>query len=706
MPASNHNENYDVIFAGGGLAACLAAARLLQCRPELRLLIIEQDSCLGGDKTWSFHDTDISAAQRAWLQPLIAYQWPQQQVIFPGFERVLDIGYNTLNSEHLHSHLLEMVGDGIKLNTTISTVSANQVASASGETWRAECVIDARGTGDRNFLQCGYQVFAGIEVELEHAHQLQYPVIMDASVEQLGGYRFVYLLPYSETRLLVEDTYYSNSPQLDRELVLARIDAYIAARGWQVKSRLRVEQGVLPVIMNGDFSGYLGAQQRDYPVLGMRAGLFHQTTGYSLPHAVDIADRLSTLHPLNSQTAKHEIDGYACQKWQQGSFFRRLNRMMFIAADAPQRRVIFERFYRLSDKLVSHFYAGKLNWKDKIRLLAGKPPVPVIKALPCLPESQFEDPLLSYCRRSIEQGSRSFAAASRLFSPGTRGNAWLLYAWCRHCDDEIDNQVMGFRMGTHSEQDIRERFASVQQQSRDALDGNAQTPEYLALARVVDHCQMPQRYPLDLLEGFAMDARANEYNSIEDTLLYCYHVAGVVGVMMAIVMGVAPDDEPTLDRACDLGLAFQLTNICRDVWEDAQEGRCYLPADWLVKAGLPLENPCADRNALFGVVSDSLTLADSYYASARYGIAALPFRSAWAVASARRIYRRIGIELIAKGSAGLDKRTVVSKVQKLAAFAAGLLDTLWLKSFAKLGSPSDRGNLWSRRQLQPRDDSC
>jgi lycopene beta-cyclase len=392
MCVSGDNDSYDIIFAGGGLAACITATRLLQCRPELRLLIIEQDSCLGGDKTWSFHDTDISAAQRAWLQPLIAYHWPKQQVIFPGFQRQLNIGYNTLNSEHLHSYLLDLLGDGIKLNTSISTVSANQVASADGETWHADCVIDARGAGDRNFLHCGYQVFAGIEVELEQAHQLQYPVIMDASVEQLGGYRFIYLLPYSETRLLVEDTYYSNSSELDRELVLARIDEYIAARGWQVRSRLRTEQGVLPVIMNGDFVGYLGAQQRDYAVLGMRAGLFHQTTGYSLPNAVDMADRLSTLFPLNSYTAKTEIDRYASQKWQQGSFFRLLNRMMFIAADASQRRVIFERFYRLPDKLVSRFYAGKLTWKDKIRLLAGKPPVPVIKALPCLPEHQFEDP--------------------------------------------------------------------------------------------------------------------------------------------------------------------------------------------------------------------------------------------------------------------------------------------------------------------------
>jgi lycopene beta-cyclase len=697
--ARDEHAVFDVIFAGGGLAAGVTATRLLQCRPELRLLIIEQDATLGGDKTWSFHDTDITPAQRAWLQPLVTFHWVKQQVIFPGYKRELDIAYNTITSEHLHTQLSLRLGEAIKLNTTVTELSANHVTSARGETYYADCVIDARGTGNTRYLQCGYQVFAGAEVELERPHQLQYPVIMDASVEQHGAYRFVYLLPYSATRVLVEDTYYSNSPELDCELVQRRIDDYITARGWRVKARLRTEQGVLPVVMNGDLQRYLGAQKRDYAILGTAAGLFHPTTGYSLPFAVYMADRLSTLQPLTSEMAKREIDRYAIKRWQRGAFYRRLNRMMFTAAEPQQRRVIFERFYRLPRSLVSRFYAGDLVLKDKIRLLAGKPPVKVHKALSCLPEPEFEDPLVAYCRRSIEQGSRSFASASRLFSPGTRGSAWLLYAWCRHCDDEIDDQVMGFRSGTHSEQDIQQRFANVEKLSRAALAGDAQSPEYQALARVVDTCQLPHRYPLDLLEGFAMDARASEYFSIEDTLLYCYHVAGVVGVMMAIVMGVNPDDEDTLDRACDLGLAFQLTNICRDIWEDAQGGRCYLPADWLGQAGVAVDDPCADREALFSVVSNTLALADRFYASARSGIVALPFRSAWAVATARRVYRRIGTELLGNGPLGIDTRTIVSKSSKLAAFTFGLFDTLWLKSFGRLRRPADRGNLWSRRQL-------
>ena len=133
-------------------------------------------------------------------------------------------------------------------------------------------------------------------------------------------------------------------------------------------------------------------------------------------------------------------------------------------------------------------------------------------------------------------------------------------------------------------------------------------------------CGIPRRYPLELLEGFAMDVERHEYRSLEDTLLYSYHVAGVVGAMMAAIMGV--EDKATVDRAIDLGIAFQLTNISRDVMEDAADGRIYLPRDWLVEAGAPIdpaEFPGAEQ-ALFTVVTRLLDEADRYYESAVHGI--------------------------------------------------------------------------------------
>ena len=167
---------------------------------------------------------------------------------------------------------------------------------------------------------------------------------------------------------------------------------------------------------------------------------------------------------------------------------------------------------------------------------------------------------------------------------------------------------------------------------------------------------MAPQFPLDLLEGFAMDAREHAYRSIDDTILYSYHVAGVVGVMMAIIMGAK--DTATLNRACDLGIAFQLTNISRDVIDDAKEGRVYLPADWLEAAGVApgaIADP-ANREAVFEVTARLLDTAEAYYASARHGLAALPFRSAWAIAAARRVYRDIGTLVRASGSDPWSRR--------------------------------------------------
>ena len=198
------------------------------------------------------------------------------------------------------------------------------------------------------------------------------------------------------------------------------------------------------------------------------------------------------------------------------------------------------------------------------------------------------DRVVDHGQTVIEQGSKSFAAAARLFDPETRGRAYMLYAWCRHCDDQTDDQVLGFDGSQLSPEEGRARVDRLQEQTRRALSGEAtDDPIFAGLQRVVAASDMPHRYPMEHLEGFAMDVAGREYRTLDDTVEYCYHVAGVVGIMMAYIMGVR--DEPTLDRATDLGLAFQLTNICRDVLEDAEVGRVYLPRDWLAEAGVPAD---------------------------------------------------------------------------------------------------------------------
>jgi phytoene synthase len=196
--------------------------------------------------------------------------------------------------------------------------------------------------------------------------------------------------------------------------------------------------------------------------------------------------------------------------------------------------------------------------------------------------------LVDYSRDVIRAGSKSFAAAAALFEPRTRASAYLLYAWCRYCDDQADGQEMGRDVVQLTPAERSARIDALYTQTRAALAGEAvEHPVFRAFQAVAKRHDLAPALAMDHLQGFRLDADGARMRSFEDLLAYCYHVAGAVGVMMAWIMGVR--DEETLDRACDLGIAFQLTNIARDVVEDAESGRVYLPDSWLRDAGLPRE---------------------------------------------------------------------------------------------------------------------
>ncbi len=282
--------------------------------------------------------------------------------------------------------------------------------------------------------------------------------------------------------------------------------------------------------------------------------------------------------------------------------------------------------------------------------------------------------LVAAARDSIAKGSKSFAMASKLFDPPTRERAWLLYGWCRACDDLADGQEHGHALAAVD--DPEARLATIRERTEAALRGERTgDPAFDGLGVVVAECGIPHHLPRDLVAGFALDAAGFRPRDEGELLQYCYHVAGAVGCMMAIVMGVPADDEAVLDRACDLGLAFQLANIARDVGEDDAGGRCYLPADWLAELGVPADaimDP-AYRDRIGQIGQRLAGRAAAFERSARYGTSALSFRSAWAVLAAAGIYGDIAREVAARGAGAWDARVVTSKAAKLGwvATAAG-----------------------------------
>ncbi|MES2033893.1 MAG: phytoene/squalene synthase family protein [Pseudomonadota bacterium] len=307
--------------------------------------------------------------------------------------------------------------------------------------------------------------------------------------------------------------------------------------------------------------------------------------------------------------------------------------------------------------------------------------------------------LVATSRETIQKGSQSFAAAAALFDPQTRADAEMLYAWCRHCDDVIDGQTLGHEREILDPAEVQRRLDRLYAQTRSALAGEpTEDPAFAAFREVAQRRAIPERYALELIDGFAMDVAGRRYETLEDTLDYCWHVAGVVGAMMAIVMGVKPGDLATLRRAQDLGLAFQLTNIARDIVEDAQNGRIYLPAAWLAQAGVPEDAVAAPahRAAVAGLARRLVDAAEPYYASARWGLRGLPFRSAWAVAAAGGVYRAIGVKVVARGAQAWDSRTSTSKASKvLLALGGGLAAARGVSLDRWVKGPS-RPAMWSK----------
>ena len=371
---------WDVILVGAGLANGLIAWRLKAARPGLRLLVLEQSAAVGGNHTWSFHDTDLTADQRAWIAPLVTCRWPGYAVQFPELARTLDGGYNSIASAGFASVIAAALGDALRLDCAVTGVTPTTVTLATGDVLHAGAVIDGRGVRASADVALGYQTFLGQEVRLAAPHGLTQPIIMDATVAQGGGYRFVYVLPFTPDTLLIEDTHYVDHGHIDPGHLRANIAAYAKAHQWEVVALLREERGSLPITLAGDFDAYWTALAGQ-PCAGLRAGLFHPTTGYSLPHAVRLAERIGALPDLSAPALFAAIRSEAARAWRSQGFFRLLNRMLFLAGRADQRWRVMQRFYHLRAPLIARFYAGALTPLDKLRLVSGKPPVPVGEAI-------------------------------------------------------------------------------------------------------------------------------------------------------------------------------------------------------------------------------------------------------------------------------------------------------------------------------------
>lgn len=284
------------------------------------------------------------------------------------------------------------------------------------------------------------------------------------------------------------------------------------------------------------------------------------------------------------------------------------------------------------------------------------------------------DPIdMQHCRDAIRTGSLSFHAASRLLPSRVRDPALALYAFCRLADDAVDDS---------------DDKAPAVLALRDRLDlvyaGRPRNaPADRAFAAVVEEFDMPRALPDALLEGLAWDAFGRQYDSYSDLLTYCARVASAVGAMMCVLMRVRDGDA--LARACDLGLAMQLTNIARDIGEDARAGRLYLPLQWLDEMGMTpadfMANPVASP-AVRALTGRLVAQSNLLYQHAEAGIAALPLSCRPGIYAARYVYAGIGGAVARAGCDSISTRARTNGWQKL-----GWLALSSLRSAASVALP-------------------
>jgi lycopene beta-cyclase len=391
----------DFAIVGGGLAGGLLALALAAKRPELPVALIEAGPELGGNHRWSWFATDLVKGGEELLAPVRKVEWDGgYDVRFPKRERTLRSAYRSMASKDFAAALKRELPKGaIRTKSPVASLDGEGVTLENGERIAARVVVDCRSAEPSPHLEGGFQVFMGRHIKLAEPHGIERPVIMDATVEQPGAYRFVYVLPLGAYELFIEDTYYADLPTLDRKALSSRIDAYCAAHGWQDAEILGHETGVLPVITGGDLAGHRAALGIEGVVLaGARGGFTHPLTSYTLPFAVETALAIADEADLPGVQLAAMIDARARRHWSGTDFYRMLGKMLFGAAEPEERYKIFERFYGLSEGLIERFHAGRTNMIDRRRILMGKPPVPIgraMKALVCsqptFAEAQLED---------------------------------------------------------------------------------------------------------------------------------------------------------------------------------------------------------------------------------------------------------------------------------------------------------------------------
>lgn len=384
------DSTLDAAIVGGGLAGGLIALALHRARPEFRIRLIEAGKTIGGNHRWSWFASDLSPEGTALMQDFRQTRWDAgYDVRFPRLKRTLETAYHSLASSDFHEGLMRMLPEAaLMLGRRAASLDARGVEFEDGTRLNARMVVDCRSFAPSEHLRGGWQVFMGRHMRLDEPHGVERPVIMDGDVDQLAphgngaAYRFVYVLPLGAHEIFVEDTYYADDAKLDRSALSGRIDQYCHGQGWSEGTPVGHEAGLLPVLTGGDFKAYQDEVRiPGVAIAGARGGFTHPLTSYTIPIAVENALAIAREADLPGTQMAALMEMRARSHWRRTAYYRMLARFLFFAAEPGRRVDVFERFYGLGQGLIERFYAARSPVRDRVRVLWGKPPVSIPRAL-------------------------------------------------------------------------------------------------------------------------------------------------------------------------------------------------------------------------------------------------------------------------------------------------------------------------------------
>lgn len=368
----------DLAIIGGGLSGGLIALAARRAQPERRILIVEATPALGGAHLWSFIDSDLGAAEKALLEPLVNYGWRDFAVVFPQYKRTLPFPFYSLRSDRFDEALREaMPAESILTGRRATAVTPTSVTLEDGTLISAHGVVDARGPADLSLLDLHFRKFVGYELTLDGPHSVRRATLIDAAADPAEGFQYMMMLPIENDRLFIEDVRYEAWPDLDMTDHGNRIVNHAARFGWRIRGSARGQAGILPIALDGDFSDYWNSGGLGVAKAGLRAGLFHPVTGNSLADAARTALMVAEARDWTGAALHKLLHDYAAKCWSQRDYYRRFARRMVRDLPAAQGYVMLEALYAMDADLIARFHAMKLGLADRMALSMGEGPMPI-----------------------------------------------------------------------------------------------------------------------------------------------------------------------------------------------------------------------------------------------------------------------------------------------------------------------------------------